>query len=415
MNQAFPYPPKTTISVVGAFDRHNYGDLLFPLIVERAVAELGIDAELSYYATSVSTMSVYGGKDTKNIRQLFTRAASPGERVVLAGGEVLPAKWSLIFSYLTGRVTAKVVNRLSNLVGDRVSSLFISRLLGSRSVLPFVYSPTDFDRKVRVLYNAVGGSHIKDESRYIRDNLVAKLRDAAYISVRDEETFNFLKASGIDKVMLSPDCAILLSQLYPLSHLDALITPQARALKSQLPSGYICVQSAAAYTTGNESVFRLSIENIKKKTGLGVVIFAIGRATGHSDQLTFSIFTSNTTSDAIPPTIVSECESVYDLMWLIANSHAYIGTSLHGAITSASYGVPVLGLCPSRVNKLQAFLRTWVDEKDFQLAEFNEIDAAFGQLWDSRGLSKPDKIAHAQAAAMQNFRAMLLPSNSAPL
>lgn len=415
MSQVNPHPPKTAISVVGAFDRHNYGDLLFPLIVERAVAELGIDAELDYYATSVSNMSVYGGKDTKNIRQLFSKESSDDEKVVLAGGEVLPAKWSLILSYLTGQLVAKVINRLSNLVGDRFSSLVISRLLGSRSVLPFVYSPTDFERKVKVLYNAVGGSHVKDESQYIRDNLVTKLRGAAHISVRDEETFNFLKSNGIDNARLSPDCAILLSQLYPVDHLDLLITPQARALKSQLPGGYICVQSAAAYTTGNESLFRRSVDNIKQKTGLGVVIFAIGRATGHSDQQTFSIFRNSTLSGASLPTVISECESVHDLMWLIANSQAYIGTSLHGAITSASYGVPVLGLCPSRVNKLKAFLRTWVDEKDFQLAEFSEIDAAFEQLWASRGSSHSERIAHAQAVAMQNFRTMFLPGTSASL
>jgi hypothetical protein len=401
--------------VVGAFDRHNYGDLLFPLIVERAVAELGIAADLDYYATSVSAMSIYGGKDTKNIRHLFSREPSLDEKVVLAGGEVLPAKWSLIFSYLTGRFAAKVINRLSDVVGDQVSSVVIGRLLGSRSVLPFVYSPVDFDRKVSVLYNAVGGSHIKDESRYIRANLLAKLRDASHISVRDEETFDFLKSNGIDKVRLSPDCAILLSQFYPVEYLDSLITTKARELKARLPSGYICVQSAAAYTVGNEKLFLRSIDNIKKVTGLGVVVFAIGRATGHSDQQTFDIFRGAHSSENVPPTVISECESVYDLMWLIANSQAYVGTSLHGAITSASYGVPVLGLCPSRVNKLQAFLKTWVDAKSFQLAEFNEIDAAFGRLWASRGLGQSEKIAHAQAVAMQNFRAMFLPGSAAPL
>ena len=412
MSQVSHRPQKTAISIVGAFDRHNYGDLLFPLIVEWAIKDLGLDADLDYYATSVSTMSVYGGKDTKSIRQLFSRAPSTNEKVVIAGGEVLPATWPLIFSYLTSPLAAKVINRLSDLVGDRFASLFISKCLGSRSVLPFVYAPSDFERKVTVLYNAVGGSHIKDQSPYIRANLLAKLRNAGHVSVRDLETFDFLKSHGIDGVQLSPDCAILLSQLYPVDQLKSLVTPPASALQAQMPEGYICVQSAAAYTIGNELKFRRSIDNIMRRTGLGVVVFAIGRATGHSDQQTFDIFRTGASTDALPPTVISECESIHDIMWVIANSKAYIGTSLHGAITSASYGVPVLGLCPSRVNKLPAFLRTWVDPKDFQLAEFDEMEAAFDRLWESRSSGLSAKVADAQNIARENFRTMFAPRSA---
>ena len=57
-------------------------------------------------------------------------------------------------------------------------------------------------------------------------------------------------------------------------------------------------------------------------------------------------------------------------MYLIANSKAYIGTSLHGAITSMSYAVPHVGLI---VEKLDAYLHTWgVEGNNFAVA-FNQI------------------------------------------
>lgn len=403
LNQARP-----TISVVGAFDRHNYGDLLFPLIIERVVEDLGLDVELDYYATTNSRMSAYGGKDTKSIRQLFAKPASAGEKVLLAGGELLPAKWSLVISYLTSPLMAKVVNHLSKFAGDRLSSALISRWMGSRSELPFVYARSDFKRPISVHYNAVGGSHVKDESAYVRVRLLSKLHTAEHVSVRDQETFDFLKSNGIDKVRLAPDCAILVSRLYPIERLKQLVTPQATSLRDALPDGYICVQAGAAYSMGREAEFLTSIERIKRQTGLAVVVVAIGRAAGHSDQHTFNIFRSQTSAAGSPPTIISECDSVFDLMYLIASSKIFIGTSLHGAITSVSFGVPVLGLCPSRVNKLKAFLTTWVDAQDYQLAEFDQLDAGFDRLWANRRAGTSLKVSAAQATARENFRRLLL-------
>ena len=402
------------ISVVGSFDRHNYGDLLFPLIVEEMVKQSGIGAELAYYATTRASMSAYGSKDAKSIRDLFGKPAAGHELVLVAGGEVLPAKWSLIVSYLVGALPARMINRSSSLVGDRLSSLFFSRLMGSRSSLPFVFAPSDFARPVRVAYNAVGGSHVKDESAYVRAALLSKLREAAYVSVRAQETLDFLRTNGIRGVKLAPDSAILVSQLYPLERLQGLITSRVRALCEAYPQGYICVQAGAAYSLQHAEEFRASIERLKRVTGLAVVVFAIGRATGHSDQLSFDIFRSDGQCPSGVPTVISDCDGVFDLMCLIAQSKLYVGTSLHGAITAASYGVPVLALCPSRVNKLQAFLRTWVDSDGYELAEFSGIDAAFDRLWAKRREGISARIIAAQQAARENFRLMLQPEPYAP-
>ena len=67
------------------------------------------------------------------------------------------------------------------------------------------------------------------------------------------------------------------------------------------------------------------------------------------------------------------CPSVYfdaDIMYLIANAKAYIGTSLHGAITSMSYAVPHVGLV---VEKLDAYLATWGVEGNNYAVPFDQI------------------------------------------
>jgi polysaccharide pyruvyl transferase WcaK-like protein len=109
----------------------------------------------------------------------------------------------------------------------------------------------------------------------------------------------------------------------------------------------------------------------------------------------------------MPPTLIADCDSVFDLMGLIAGARLYVGTSLHGAITAVSYGVPVLGLCPSRVRKLAAFLGTWLDEQAYGLAEIGQIDAAFDRVWSRRPTLAAGQIAALQDLAQAHFERLL--------
>lgn len=79
------------LAIVGAFDRHNYGDLLFPLIVEHAAKHFGFEGECTSYGVIASDLTRYGAVPTRTLRSLFDRKRAAPALVVLAGGEVLPA------------------------------------------------------------------------------------------------------------------------------------------------------------------------------------------------------------------------------------------------------------------------------------------------------------------------------------
>jgi hypothetical protein len=65
-----------------------------------------------------------------------------------------------------------------------------------------------------------------------------------------------------------------------------------------------------------------------------------------------------------------DADNIWDIMYLIANSKCYIGTSLHGAITASSYCVAHVGL---KVEKLGAYLATWGVVGNQRSVEFTEI------------------------------------------
>ena len=54
-------------------------------------------------------------------------------------------------------------------------------------------------------------------------------------------------------------------------------------------------------------------------------------------------------------------------MWLISHSRIYVGSSLHRAITTMSFGIPYVCYGP---DKLKKYLDTWGMDKEY----FAEID-----------------------------------------
>ena len=79
-----------------------------------------------------------------------------------------------------------------------------------------------------------------------------------------------------------------------------------------------------------------------------------------------------------------DADTIWDIMYLIANSKCYIGTSLHGAITAMSYAVPHVGL---KVEKLSAYLGTWGVEGNRDAVEFSGL---FDRFVTATGVSKEE-------------------------
>src|SRR5690606_17054773 len=136
-----------------------------------------------------------------------------------------------------------------------------------------------------------------------------------------------------------------------------------------------------------------------RESSLGICLCPIGKALNHDDQQALLAVQSILNC----PSTYFDAENIWDIMYLIANCKAYIGTSLHGAITSMSYEVPHVGLV---AEKLDAYLSTWgvrgndfavgfdriydqfktavsVDPEDLEKSkrrQFTEIKKAFGLI-----------------------------------
>lgn len=360
------------ILILGAFDRFNYGDLIFAIIIENLFNLYKKDFDIEYYGLIKSDLSKYGGKKTNSIKELFrSKKNRKINALIIAGGEILDSRWLDIYINL-GSVRKKyLLLGLNKIIGRRKIEKIISKLIGSDSKLPWVVTPNDFNIPLRVIYNAVGGSNLQSLPDYLKEELKNKLNEASYISIRDEKTkknieYLNLKESNIE---LAPDSAVLLSDFYPIEKLRTVVNLETLKITANFPNGYICFQSNYLLSKDKEKTIAKELEKLNKKFGYGIVLLPIGRATGHEDQ-TALLNIKKLLRDT--PSILPNENTIYDIMYLIANSKMFAGTSLHGSITALSYCVPHVGLT-NKVSKLENFLNTWDLEEQKKCIAYEDI------------------------------------------
>lgn len=339
--------------VIGAFDRFNYGDILFSRIVDDLLSRKSENNSRFYYSVSNSDMRSFGGVVTVGMNSFNRRSVSSDDFVYIAGGDVLTTDWPVIIGHSSGYLKYNLLRVVRKVFGSTRAGNIAGKLYGSEFEFPFVFSPDDFDTPPRVIYNAVGGSgFINIPDHPILPRIVEKLSAATRISVRDAQSHAFLQERGV-AVELRPDSAACMSLLY-----DREFLGQHRPTLLSGLSRYVVVQCAL-------HVGKVEIENVVRRAIIlseeldaHIVLLPIGTAPAHDDDKFLKVIEARF-SDAKVKALLLPQMHIFEIMATIAGAAAYAGSSLHGAITSLSYGVPAAPLVPNKVSKLTAYLNTW--------------------------------------------------------
>jgi len=347
---------KKPVFLLGAYDRFNYGDLLFPIIVERVLKDFDSRVECTPYALIESDLSRFGAKPTRPMRELFESGRTTSESVVLvAGGGVLGASWASMRrnvsqSWLEGLLLAQLILRS----GEARFNARYQKKFGSNSAWPWVVSPDDFDVPQKVVYNGVGGSYLGRLPAKEREGITAKLAESTFLSVRDAETKRLLASiDENDRIQLVPDSAVVMSRLFPKEKLREMLSPHVLAWVNRARP-YLCFQMAIAHETERFPEIADAIDQIARKHHLDVVLLPIGRAQGHEDHTALRRLNKHLSGAAFQP---ADDIGIFDIMALIAESALFVGTSLHGAVTAQAFAVPHLGM--AGIGKLAFYLDTW--------------------------------------------------------
>lgn len=353
MSTTYTRPRK--VALLGAFDRFNYGDLLFPIIAKNEMTRHNALAVSDVFALVESNLSHYGALKTHPMRALYKPNALNSEDIVMfAGGGTIGVDWVYMHSNLLGTTGNKALYYLKRIFGDACANWISKYYFGARAPFPWVAGPEDFPVPVSVAYNAVGGSEFAKLSARIQAQTLDRLKKSTYLSVRDRETKRlFGPLEDSIPVHLAPDSAVLMSEQFPIEWLETQTSTPLREIVSE--GAYICFQSNINFARANADRIATTLDALHATYGLRILLLPIGRYVGLDDLLALQNIKSNLLA---PATIVSDEASIWEIMYVIANARLFLGTSLHGNVTSQSFAVPHLGLS-DKTCKLDFYLETW--------------------------------------------------------
>lgn len=345
----------TPVLLFGAFDRHNFGDLLFPHIA----AALLPGRRLIYAGLAVRDLAACGGHRVEALARLGIEWGDRPVDILHVGGEILTCdSWQAAVMLLPAEEVQGVIARFER--RPEAGREWARARLNVAALAPYTVARTLFPHAARITYNAVGGVDLDVCDPALRSEVLTKLAAADAISVRDLRTRAHLEAAGV-RAALVPDPAVLVAELFGAKIRCHGIGGAVGQVLAAFPQGYIAIQFSADF--GDDATLAeiaAQLDQVVAETGYGVAFFRAGAAPWHDDLDGYRRVAARMRTAAVR---IFTSLDIWDICALIAASRAYCGSSLHGRIVAMAYALPRLNLIhPSQVGRLSkqaAYAATW--------------------------------------------------------
>jgi hypothetical protein len=339
----------------GAFDRHNFGDLLFPHIVTALTG--GKDA--LFVGLAKRDLRSCGGHRVEALAEVAARWSEHPVNIFHVGGELLTCDaWQAAVMLSPGGEAEETIARLDRLPVARMAWAHMA--LGLSSLAPYTLSRDLFPRAAAVICNAVGGVDLNDIDPAVRGEALAKLAAADYVSVRDKHTQALLGAAGIAAALM-PDCAAMVAELFGAGIRERSHNGEVAQILQAFPQGYIAVQFSADFGD-DETLAEIvaQLDRVALSSGYGVAFFRAGAAPWHDDLACYQRVAARMRVRQVK---IFRSLNVWDICALIASSRGYCGSSLHGRIVAMAFALPRMNMIhpaqAARPTKQAAFAATW--------------------------------------------------------
>ena len=342
------------VVLFGAFDRHNFGDLLFPHLA----AAMLPGRELLFAGLAGRDLRPWGGHRVEALPGLLARLAGRPLTLIHVGGELVTCSaWQAAAMLLPPGEAAHAIPYLE--ARPSVRRAWVRRAIGTDSPVPYLVPRALLPPGSRVLYHAVGGVDLAQCAAAIRTEAAARLAEADFVSVRDSRTLAWAQAAGIE-ARLAPDGALLAARRFgPRIRRRALRGEVAR-LREAFPGGFLAVQFAAqAGDDASLDALSAGLRRVASATGLGFALFRAGLAPWHDELSALRRLAQRLDGLRVQ---VFEGAGLWEICALIASSRGYCGSSLHGRILAMAFALPRVGLeigADGRTGKQAAFADTW--------------------------------------------------------
>ncbi len=370
--------PTDHIRLIGAFDRYNYGDLLLPLVTERALRRAGFDGRIEAVSTRSLDLRARGVPEAIPTASFArTRRARGAALHLIPGGEVLNANWidtmaSLLSPRAAWWLKASAQLPLLRAVLEHAIGRGLSAPRGEGSLLlPWVHDPARWGRHIETAYFAVGGPPGRLRARsqaLVRENLMA----ASFRCVRDRVTLEDVGG----ETWLAPDLVSDAPSLLTENELE----PHLRRLRDRFPKGWLTFQINRRQSRDHLVEIAQAVTQLAAQLDCAVVLLPLGRAARHEDQTALEALEQRLRPEIRDLLLIHE-RSLFLAVAVISGAKIFLGSSLHGTLTAMAYHVPWVAI--GKVDKLARFLETWCEDERAPVPCLGILTAAARALEES--------------------------------
>jgi hypothetical protein len=369
----------------GAFDRHNFGDLLFPHLL----AALLPGQAFGFAGLAARDLRAFGGH---RVQPLAASAA----QLIHAGGELLTCSaWQAAVMLLDPAAAAAAIARYDN--DPAAAAAWATRQLGTSRSMPYIVGRDALAPGGKLIFNAVGGVEWDALAAAQRAEVKAALAQADWLSVRDHVTQAALRAEGV-AARMCPDPAVMVAQCFGEVIRQHRQQGAVKAIQDAFPQGYLACQFSADFADdASLDALAQGLSRVAAATGFGLTLFRAGAAPWHDDAALYQALQRRLLSGTarLFPSL-----HLWDICALIAASRGMIGSSLHGRIVALAYGLPRVSLMPPqqgwRPDKRTAFAETWEPDAVPRSVALDRIEPALLQA-----LAVPAEVLRENAASLR--------------
>lgn len=393
----------TPLVLYGAFDRHNLGDLLFPHVAQ---AMLG-DTSLRFAGLAARDLRPVGGHRVEAIGALIANWGKQPATLMHVGGETLTCRaFEAAVMLLEPGEVAATLRRLEPRPDERAA--WLRQCLGNASTTPYVMSRRDWPVLRRVAHAGVGGVDLDRLDAHDRGALLARLRQADVLAVRDEVTRSVLARHGVAATLM-PDPAVLVADLFGERIAGQARCGEPEAMRAAFPDGYLAVQCSAVF--GDDATLDPLSDQLARSisgSGLGIVLLRAGAAPWHDDLDVLSRLAAR-----LPPgrVRIAQTLDIWEICALIRGSGAAVGSSLHLRIVATAFARPCVSLQPpaarQRITKLDAWQATWEPECAQAVATPQRLSQALATALSQPAAARADRARRLADACRAGYATVL--------
>ena len=137
--------------------------------------------------------------------------------------------------------------------------------------------------------------------------------------------------------VVAPDCVFLLPEMWGREELALRAADETQRAVARA-GAYLAFQCHDRYGASKGEALPEALAKLSSATGLPVVPVSIGRMTGFEDDRFLAGLAARVPCETVP------AEGLADVVHVISNARLFVGTSLHGVLTAATWGVRALPL-----------------------------------------------------------------------